>query len=460
MTKKFSSKSITTIVALVAIAAVSGSAQLDQKTAAEFWKNPGFVDLFMGTYGFNTEVEPRITAQEQELFKNLVDLIQSNPTAAASKLKSSITADSSAALDFTLGNLYVQLGELNDAAQNYKTTLKKFPNFRRAFLNLGIVYVQQGKFPAAIENLSRALELGAEGSNIYGLIGYCYLSEEKYLSAESAYRKAIMLAPDNTDWKLGLVRCLLSQAKSKEAVALLDELIQKEPDKVDYWLFQANAYLELGEITKAADNYEIVRRMGKGTGPSLMQLGDIYMSQDYRELALGAYLEALDKAPEQDIKRPLRAAELMVGRQAWEQVSTFLKQIRNKYKTTMTDADGLKILKMEAKIALAIGDSKEAVKTLEQIIDRDPLDGEAILILASHYGRSGEPERADLLFQRAENLRDHEVAALTQHAQFLVTQAKYDKAAKLLQRAQAIRPRDNVARYLEQVERLARAAGP
>lgn len=38
-------------------------------------------------------------------------------------------------------------------------------------------------------------------------------------------------------------------------------------------------------------------------------------------------------------------------------------------------------------------------------------------------------------------------------------QSRYAEAVPLLKRAQEINPRDDVARYLEQVERIARARG-
>ena len=43
------------------------------------------------------------------------------------------------------------------------------------------------------------------------------------------------------------------------------------------------------------------------------------------------------------------------------------------------------------------------------------------------------------------------------HAQLLVQSQKYVQAAELLRKAQKAKPRDNVQRYLDKVEQLARA---
>ena len=98
------------------------------------------------------------------------------------------------------------------------------------------------------------------------------------------------------------------------------------------------------------------------------------------------------------------------------------------------------------------------MRTLEQIIDRDPLDGESLLLLADYNGRNDEAEKAELFFQRAEQLDDFEVRAKVAHAQFLVHRSQYAKAVPLLKSAQAKRPRDSVQRYLDQVVKLSRLA--
>ena len=44
------------------------------------------------------------------------------------------------------------------------------------------------------------------------------------------------------------------------------------------------------------------------------------------------------------------------------------------------------------------------------------------------------------------------------HAQLLVQSQKYAQAVELLRKAQKVKPRDNVQRYLEKVEQLARGS--
>ena len=53
-----------------------GQAQPSFAKTLQFWNNKDFVDRFMATYGVKSEVEPKISADENDLFKELIPLIQ------------------------------------------------------------------------------------------------------------------------------------------------------------------------------------------------------------------------------------------------------------------------------------------------------------------------------------------------------------------------------------------------
>ena len=422
----------------------------------QFWNSQEFVNKFMATYGVKSEIEPKINSEEKELFNELIPVIQQDPQKAISMLSEKIDAQSSAALEFTLGNLYTQANNNSKAVNQYRAAIKKFPDFQRAHMNLGVVLIQLGQHSEARAELVRTLELGGEDGDIYGLIGYCHLIDENYLSAESAYRKALLFSPDKIDWKLGLAQCQLQQYKYGECVTLFGELIQKNPDNKDYWLHQANAFLGLAESKKAAVNYEIVRRMGKADAIVLNQLGDIYINDGVYETAYEAYRDAVMVGGGKKAEPPIRSVDIMISVGEYEYATALLKNIREVRQGEFEERNQLKVLQLEARLLLAKGEEANAINILEEIVEKDPLDGESILILAEYYGRNEKEEEAELFYQRAEQIDDFEVRAKISHAQFHVFRNAFDKAVPLLREAQAKRPRDNVQRYLDQVEKLAK----
>ena len=433
-----------------------GQAQPSFSKTQQFWSSDEFINKFMATYGVKSEVEPKINAEEKELFNELIPVIQQDPEKAISMLLDEIDTQSSAALEFTLGNLYAQANSNSKAVNQYRAAIKKFPDFQRAHMNLGVVLIQLGQHSEARVELVRTLELGGENGDIYGLIGYCHLIDENYLSAEAAYRKALLFSPDKTDWKLGLAQCQLQQYKYGECVTLFGELIQKNPDNKDYWLHQANAFLGLAESKKAAINYEIVRRMGKADAVVLNQLGDIYINDGVYETAYEAYRDAVMVGGAKKAAPPIRSVDIMISVGEYKYATALLESIREVRQGEFDEKNQLKVLQLEARLLLAKGEEVSAVATLEKIVEKDPLDGESILILAEYYGRNEKEEEAELFYQRAEQIDEFEVRAKISHAQFHVLRNAFNKAVPLLREAQAKRPRDNVQRYLDQVEKLSK----
>lgn len=422
---------------------------------AEFWSSDDVQRAFARSYAPNGEVEPKISASESDLFRSLIEVIQQDPRRAAAMLAPQVTAESSAAFDFTLGNLYFQTGDTTQATLWYKKAVAKFPDFRRAYINLGLLQVREGDFQGGIQSLAKAIQLGAIEGNTYGLLGYCYLQVRQPIAAESAYRKAILYSPETLDWRLGLAQSLLSQRRNAEAAALFGELLDQDPDKAEYWLFQANAFIALDEPALAAANFEMYHRLGAGTPETLYTLGDIYLREGNQEMALETYLASVDEGPDQPVSRLLNPARILIQRRDFDRAGILLAKVESSLGATRQE-EHLQVLRIRSELALTRGLEGEAVEVLEQIVSLDPLDGDALILLGRASGRLGRVEQAEMAFENAAGLAEHEAEAKLQHGQLLVSLKRYQEAVPLLRRSQQLKPRENVEFYLEQVERLAR----
>jgi tetratricopeptide (TPR) repeat protein len=419
-----------------------------------YWSDPENINAFLGTYGILGTVEPKISQEEGVVLKELILILKGrDKKLAIATLLSAITPESSAALDFTLANLYFETGEFDNAIGYYRTALQKAPNFLRAHKNLGIILVQKGKFDDAIGPLTKAINLGNPDGITYGLIGLCFLNSSDPLSAESAYRNALIFSPKTRDWKLGLARSLLEQRKFNATISLLEFLIAAKPEDSSLWLVQANAYLGNEDPMKAAANYEIVSRLGKATGDSLNLLGDIYMNEDMKDLALNAYLGAMEKNPDQDISRPISATEILTNRGALIEAQLIINRIRESY-FDISNKNDLRLLKLQARNDIGMGRREDAIDVLERIVKREPLDGEALILLARFYSQSEDDkmiEQAVLRYERAAKIADYEARAKLAHAQMLVGVANYKDAVPLLEDVMDIDPSPSKLRYLQAV---------
>jgi tetratricopeptide (TPR) repeat protein len=431
----------------------------DANLLVDLWRDPAFQRQFLGTYGVRSEIEPTVTVLEKAELEKFLALMTTRDGQAKAKvlLHRTITPAHSATFDFTLGNLYFQEDKLPYAAAWYQKAISKFPKFLRAHKNLGIVHVRAGRYAEAIPALTKAVELGAFDGLTFGMLGYACAMTERQIAAESAYRQAMLLQPEALDWQLGLARCLFRQRKFEEAAALCSELIGRDPERVDYWLLEANAFLGLKRPLSAAQNYEHLDRLGLLPTPVLSALADIYVNEGLMDLAADTYLRALEKETDPDASRVLRNAEVLAARGAGGASRRLLAALAER-STELGEPERKRMLKLQARLAAAEGQpAADQVALLEQIAALDPLDGDALVGLGQHYASTGDLEKAVFFFERAAGLEKYEADARLRHGQTLVRAGRYADALPLLKRSQELRPRDDVARYVEQVERVARA---
>jgi tetratricopeptide (TPR) repeat protein len=428
----------------------------------DVWNDPDFKRQYVGSYAPATEVEPPLSATDRTLTERILPLMSTNLATASRELEKEMAAAEVAgtpcgpAITFLLGNLYYQQGRQDDAGREFRKAVKAFPPFRRAHRNLGTLYAQQGHYDLALRSLTRCVELGGADGPLYGMLGLVHMAKQNYVSAASSFQSALLLQPNSTEWKTGLARALFGQRDFTAASALLGELIEQDPSKVEYWLLQANAALGMKDTARAAENFEILDRMGKATAENLSTLGDIYVNQSQSALAARAYLRAIELDPARAASVGTRAAEILAARGSTAEARTVLTAVKSAAGDQLPAADKRKVLKIEARLAMSSGNGNEAAPLLEEIVAADPLDGDAIMMLAQHYGKSGNPEKAVFLYERAANLEAFEADAKVRLAQLYVGQSKYSEAIPLLKRAQELKPRDTVLKYLEEIERISK----
>ncbi len=425
-------------------------------TEIAIWNSPRFQRDFIESYKAETEIEPRLTVVEIERMQQVLELISGDRLdKAVALLEKHGGPAASAVFDFTLGNIAFQREELGRAAEHYAVAVEKMPKFRRAWRNKGLIHAREGAFEEAALALTKVIELGGSDALTYGLLGYAYGNLENEVAAESAYRMAVLLDPETLDWKMGLAKSFFEQERFADAAALCKRLIADEPERSDLWLLQANAFLGLGQPLRAAQNFELVERLGKSTPDSLNMLGDIYVNEELFDLGVDAYLAALELGGEGPPVRALRAAKVLTSRGALTETGALIDGIETLRGAALDDETRKDLLRLRARLAVAQGSGAEEVRVLEELVALDPLDGEALILLGQHAARHDDAERATFYYERAAALEAHEADANVRHAQLLVGQARYDEALRLLRRAQAVEPRENVEQYLKQVERIA-----
>jgi tetratricopeptide (TPR) repeat protein len=446
---------------------------------ANLFRDPKFVRDFVGSYGFLSDVEPKVSAAEQaalttirELFdkgkfreaeQELARFIQATERPADPKVA---PAEISPAMIFVMGNLYFQADRAEDAKRAFLDAIRRFPRFRRAHTNLAYLYISKNQTDEAMPMLQKAIELGENSARVYGLLGYCHLLKKNAVAAENAYRQAYLLDAASRDWKLGLAQALMAQEKYPEAANLIGTLIEANPNDKQLWLQQTNAYLAMERKDDAIVNLEALRLKGIADETNLNLLGNLHMDRNEPQLALLAYQAAMDKAKVLDIPRALKSARILNDYGFPDQAAAFLTRIRTKAGNQLSGPDRTALLLTEVRVAQAKGESARTGALLAELSELNPANGEVLLELGRHQDLLSRAEtdadkRAALVADARTNYqlaaRNEAVAYAANLAlgQMLVRERRYPEALTHLQTALTIKKSESLEQYTSRVRRAA-----
>lgn len=444
---------LTNISILSALAACSLNAA-DPLPLDPFWKSETFRKSMTGSYGLDARIEPRITEDEAFYLEEASKLMGEDDRAAAiEKLEDADLVDRSPAIRFALANLQFEEGLTEEAAENFAKTLEQFPNFRDAHRNYAVVLVQQEEFDEAKKHLVRAIELGSRDGVTTGLLGYCHLLDKNYQAALQAYRLAQMTAPGERQWKQGEAQALQNLEQPAAAASLYREMLRDTPETTELWMNLADAAIQLDQQDRAVSALEIAHRLGGLDGNSLLTLGHLYLDEDLPGEALARYREALADQPRPSLDSAIKGLDYLTAHGHWPQAKDFVDIIGIAY----PDAESPRLARATALVEFETGDKAAALARLEELSEKDPTDGQALLLLARFHHREGERERAEMLLDQAALLDEFEADALTQHGKLLVEAGDYEKAAEKLDRAVQIEPSPYLEEYLVAVKGLAKS---
>ena len=446
---------------------------------ANLFRDPKFIRDFVGSYGFLSDVEPKVSTEEQALLVTVREKFEASQFRDAEqeiirfiqKIENPTDpeipkGEISPAMVFVLGNLYFQAERTDEARRAFLEAIRRFPRFRRAHTNLGYLYISKNMTDEALPMLQKAIELGENSSRAYGLLGYCHLLKKNALAAENAYRQAYLLDPASRDWKLGLAQALMAQEKYAESANLIGTLIEENPNDKQLWLQQTNAYLAMDKKEDAAVNLEVLRVKGLADESNLSLLGNLYMDRNEPQLALLAYLAAMGKSEKLNVAQTLKSAKILSDYGYPDKADEFITEVRKKAGDTISDAEKLSLMLTEVSVAQAKKQPDRVEALLNQLLDTNPANGDVLLELARHKDllsrEEADPEkRAALVVEARTNyqlaVRNEAVAYPANLAlgQMLVRERRYPEAMPHLQAALELKKSDSLEQYVSRVRRAA-----
>jgi tetratricopeptide (TPR) repeat protein len=419
----------------------------------DIWMQPSFQRQLAQNWLRGSEVDPPLSLREGEFRLEVLDLITAGePAKAVARLGDLQGPDASPVWDYMQGKLCAGNDDHEGAIREYVKAVNKYPSYRRAWQELGFAQMRANKHRSAAESFVEVISLGGSDPQTYGALGIAHFQAGHFGSAESAFRMVVMMDPREDRWKQALAECLGRQNKFADTINLLDGLIAKDRENPDLWKMQAFAYANLGDKEKAAANFEVVDRLGGADFVTLSNLGTIYLNDKLYTLAVDAYLKAIELEDRGGHEGVVQIANHLAMLSQYGEASRLVAGIEACYDDGLSQSDKLQLLKMRARLAASAGASEEQVALLQQIVQENPLDGDALLALAVHYQKEGDYEQAAFRYEQAARNSVFTAKAKRFHGQMLANQKRFSEAQSLLEASLQLSPEDDVQRLLDYVK--------
>ena len=396
---------------------------------------------------------PTLSQVELALLEKVDVLIGTNLSHAQAMLEALVFGEnpSSAYFDYALAVVYMTDRKNQKAEDQFLRAIEKFPDFKKAWVDLGTLRYYADDTVGAVETLSKAVELGAADANTLGILAFCHLKQGNFMAADAAYDSALLMEPTNLNWLEGKTFILVESKQYAEASIALRALIKRDPMNADYWLLQSNTYLALKQPLKAARNIEIVRSMGEADAEAVLLLANIYMQQEIYDRATETYIKALEMREGKDSLLALKVANQLFQRGQFEKAKVLFSAIGDD-RTDWELEDMTRYGYLQAEFAV-LGEREElAIKILNAVLEVDPFNGKCLTKLAELYARNDEKDKAYYVLERVQGGSDFEFNALLFHSRLLIEDERYAKSLKILDRALKIHPSAPLEIFYERVK--------
>ncbi len=226
------------------------------------------------------------------------DLAQHDWQAAYVALGKAIDLDP-ALLDARLerAQLYMAARQFDKAEEDANTVLQKDPKNAGAYYVIGTSLLRQQKPEQSLEAYSKVVELLPNEAGSYLNLALVEITLRRFAEAEEHLRKAVATDPKSTTARLALANFYRMENKLPEAQEALQAGIQNNPDAPQLYLDWAHMLFDSGKSAEADAVLDRLRKQVPKSPDAAIAIGEYYLQRNDKDRALAEYRRGLSESP-------------------------------------------------------------------------------------------------------------------------------------------------------------------
>ena len=360
--------------------------------------------------------------------------------------------DVSATVLYVIGVAYIYLERWVPAEAALKAALVPLPDYQRVHEALGNLYIRTERWDEARAHLTRAAELGLNTASLHASLGYISYKTKNWWGMASAYQQALTMEPDVRDFRTALMTALNETRQYAAGLALVEQMLQSEPDDPVLWVYRSYMALNANDRALALTSLETAMRLGNDSVANKQVAAALHMERG----SLARAVELLKSAPAEDLDFMFidQALAWLNYQNEWDYFRDLLAAADAR-RALLDNLQGSRLLTHVSSLQLHDGNRRAAIATLQQAVDLDSSNAEALIVLGEAYRGERDLSRAELMFQRASAFDLYRENALVSLAQVAIDQQNFERALTLLRDVVSRNPaRTDLQRNVDVLENL------
>lgn len=310
---------------------------------------------------------------------------------------------------FVRGRIFTQLNLYERAESSYKQALSIDPDYEGAWFNLGNNYFRRGRFRQALTGYIKEEESYAR-PRLFLHMAQAYGNLGKVDSAMYAYRRALAIDSSYAPAYAWLGQLHKEQGETNEAIAYTERALALDSTNLKYQYFLGNLSLEADRPEAAVAHLQPVVLDQPWHYAAHYNLGRAYarlgkQQQARKHLAKADTLQ--EKADEIEQlrgmaqERPRQLRRWIELGNALQEIGRF-RQAEDVYSLALSlEPDNVAVRNDLANLAMLRGDTTEAIRRYETILETNPGSADVWLNLGVVYANSGAYDRAADAWKKA-----------------------------------------------------------
>ena len=329
----------------------------------------------------------------------------------------------SASILYVIGHSYFSLEKYLPAETAFRLALQATPDHIRAHESLGMLYVRTERYADARTHLARAVQLGRNTALVHSALGYLDVRTRRYSAAAADFERALVLAPDDRNARRGLLLVLTETREHDRAEALVEQLLREAPDDRDLWLYRAKIALTGNERASALASLETALRLGSDTLENRRACFELQMESG--NIARGVELLRGLRARELPFALVDQALDWLAHENEWERYRELLRSVD---RASLSEVEQSRLFTRRATLAMRDGNRRAASTALQEALELDPANADALLALGQIHRADRDYGRAELVLRRASDYDTAREEALVARAEVAIDREDFDGA--------------------------------